>query len=271
MNCRKGNNKMFQFCSLYSGSSGNCSIVKTKTTKILIDAGESAKKIVEALEKINMEPSSIDAILITHEHSDHVKGLSIFSNKYSIPVYANLETWNAMPAQKEKINKENINVFSFNKFKIGDIEINPFPIPHDAANPCGFSFYNNNKKMSIATDIGHVTKELITNLTNSSFLLLEANYEPEILKCSSYPYPLKERIKGPNGHLSNSDAGKVISYLSNFGLNDVMLGHLSKENNFPELAYKTVVEELISQNVNENNLHLSIASRYEVSPIIDVS
>ena len=125
--------------------------------------------------------------------------------------------------------------------------------------------------MSIATDIGHMSSEIIKHLTNSSFMLLEANYEPEILKCSSYPYLLKERIKGPNGHLSNTDAGKTISYLVNHGLNKVMLGHLSKENNFPELAYKTVVEELMENNISENSLRLSVADRYKVSPIIDVS
>lgn len=261
---------MFQFCSLYSGSNGNCSFVQTNNTKILIDAGESAKKIGEALNSINVEPSSIAGILITHEHSDHVKGLGIFSKKFQVPVYANLETWNAMPKQKEKIDENNIHIFNFDKFSIGDIEIEPFSIPHDAANPCGFNFYHGGKKMSVATDIGHMNKDIITHLTNSSFMLLEANYEPEILKCSSYPYLLKERIKGPNGHLSNSDAGKTISYLTNYGLNNVMLGHLSKENNFPELAYKTVVEELMQNNVNENALHLSVAKRFEVSPIIDV-
>ena len=261
---------MFQFCSLYSGSSGNCSFVQTNNTKILIDAGESAKKIVEALTSINVDPSTIDAILVTHEHSDHVKGLGIFSKKFQIPVYANLETWNAMPKQKEKIEEDKIRTFSFDKFNIKDIEIKPFSIPHDAANPCGFNLYHENKKMSIATDIGHMNKEIINHLTNSSFMLLEANYEPEILKCSSYPYLLKERIKGPNGHLSNSDAGKTISYLVNHGLNNVMLGHLSKENNFPELAYKTVVEELIENHLEENSLHLSVAERYNVSPIIDV-
>ncbi|MBO5413509.1 MAG: MBL fold metallo-hydrolase, partial [Clostridia bacterium] len=253
---------MFQFCSLYSGSSGNCSFVQTNNTKILIDAGESAKKIVEALTSINVDPSTIDAILVTHEHSDHVKGLGIFSKKFQIPVYANLETWNAMPKQKEKIEEDKIRTFSFDKFNIKDIEIKPFSIPHDAANPCGFNLYHENKKMSIATDIGHMNKEIINHLTNSSFMLLEANYEPEILKCSSYPYLLKERIKGPNGHLSNSDAGKTISYLVNHGLNNVMLGHLSKENNFPELAYKTVVEELIENHLEENSLHLSVAERY---------
>lgn len=261
---------MFQFCSLYSGSSGNCSFVQTNNTKILIDAGESSKKIEEALNSINVNPSSIDAILITHEHSDHVKGLSVFSKKFQIPVYANLETWNAMPKQKEKIDENNIHIFNFDKFSIGDIEVKPFSIPHDAANPCGFNLYHDNKKMSIATDIGHMNKEVINNLANSTFMLLEANYEPEILKCSSYPYLLKERIKGPNGHLSNSDAGKTISYLMNYGLNNVMLGHLSRENNFPELAYKTVVEELMENNISENSLHLSIANRFEVSPIIDV-
>ena len=261
---------MFQFCSLYSGSTGNSSIVQSNKTKILVDVGESAKKIAEALASMNVDPFSIDAILITHEHSDHVKGLSVFSKKYNVPVYANVETWNAMQKYREKLNEENIKTFTFNKFKIGDIEVNPFPIPHDAANPCGFNLFHNNKKMSIATDIGHMSKEIITNLSDSSFLLLEANYEPEILKCSSYPYMLKERIKGPNGHLSNSDAGKTISYLVDHGLNKVMLGHLSKENNFPELAYKTVVEELIEHNYNENSLSLSIANRYETSPIIDV-
>ena len=261
---------MFQFCSLYSGSTGNSSIVQSNKTKILVDVGESAKKIAEALATINVDPFSIDAILITHEHSDHVKGLAVFSKKYNVPVYANVETWNAMQKYKEKLNEENIKTFTFTKFKIGDIEVNPFPIPHDAANPWGFNLFHDNKKMSIATDIGHMSKEIITNLSDSSFLLLEANYEPEILKCSSYPYMVKERIKGPNGHLSNSDAGKTISFLVDHGLNQVMLGHLSKENNFPELAYKTVVEELIEHNYNENSLSLSIANRYETSPIIDV-
>ena len=153
---------MFQFCSLYSGSSGNCSFLQTNTTKILIDVGESAKKIEEALKKINVEPSNIDGIFITHEHSDHVKGLGIFAKKFQIPVYANKETWNAMPKQKEKLEENMINTFTFSPFFVGDIKVEPFSIPHDAANPCGFNFYHEDKKMSIATDIGHISEMLLS-------------------------------------------------------------------------------------------------------------
>jgi len=261
---------MFQFCSLYSGSTGNCSLVQTNNTKILIDAGESAKKIEQALDSISVQPTAIDAILITHEHSDHIKGLGTFSKKFNVPVYANEETWNAMPKQREKLTNNNIGFLKFERFFIGDIEIKPFPIPHDAANPCGFNLFNNKKKISIATDIGHINEEIMNHLIDSSFLLLEANYEPEVLKSSSYPYLLKRRIDGPNGHLSNIDAGKAISYLVNYGLNNVMLGHLSKENNFPELAYKTIVENLIENHFDENSIYLSVADRYKASRIIDV-
>ena len=261
---------MFQFCSLYSGSSGNCSLIQTNTTKILVDAGQSAKKIEKSLIDLNIDPFSINGILITHEHSDHIKGLGIFSKKFHIPVYANLETWEAMPSQKEKVEDQNIKVFSFQKFFIGDIEIRPFPIPHDAANPCGFNIYNGNKKMSVVTDIGHVDNKILEHLSNSSFMLLEANYEPQILKYSKYPYLLKARISGPNGHLSNGDAGQTISLLARKGLNKVMLGHLSNENNFPELAYKTVVEKLIENNISTENINLYVANRFEPTSMIDI-
>lgn len=261
---------MFKFCSLYSGSTGNSSIVLTENTKILIDAGESAKKIAEALNSIGIEPNEIDAILITHEHSDHIKGLGTFSKKYNIPVYANTETWDAMESQKGKMSIDNIKYFKFEKFEIGNLSILPFSIPHDAANPCGFNIFYKDKKISVATDIGHMTSEIVNKLENSSFILLEANYDPNILKCSSYPYSLKQRISGPNGHLPNEVAGKTISYLVEHGLNTVMLGHLSKENNFPELAYKTVVDELMQNNVSEKLSNLSVANRFNVSPIIDV-
>lgn len=260
---------MLKFCSLYSGSSGNSLFVETPNTKILIDAGESAKKIENALGGIGVNTSDIDAILVTHEHSDHIKGLGTLAKKFDIPIYANEETWNAMPQITENIESKNKNNFKpYEKFDIGDLKILPFQIPHDAANPCGFNLFYNNQKISIATDLGHMDNKLIKYLEESLFVLLEANYDPNILKCSKYPYLLKQRIAGPNGHLSNEMAGKTISYLMKSGLKQVMLGHLSKENNFPELAYQTVIDELCNNNFDENKLSMSVASRTNPSSVI---
>ena len=190
---------MLNFCSLYSGSSGNSLFVETNNTKILIDAGVSCKKIEKALNELEIEPNSLDGILVTHEHSDHVQRLGTLSKKFDLPVFVNQETLDAMPKQKDKISDKNIKTFKISdKFEIGDLIINPFSIPHDAANPCGFTICNDNKKISVATDIGHMTNDILKNLEESSFILLEANYDPEVLKCSSYPFSLKSRIAGPS-------------------------------------------------------------------------
>lgn len=262
---------MLKFCSLYSGSSGNSLFVESDNTKLLIDCGTSAKKIETALDSINVDISEIDAILVTHEHTDHIQGLGTVSKKYNIPVFANGETWNSMQAQKDKISSKNQKIFENDiEFQIGNLQIFPFSTPHDAANPCGFNIYNGDKKISIATDLGHIDEKLFNNLQHSSFILLEANYDPEVLKVSKYPYLLKQRIAGPNGHLSNSTAGKTISALFQKNLKEVMLGHLSKENNFPELAYQTVTEELIHNNIDTNEIKISVASRFNPSKIINV-
>ena len=262
---------MLNFCSLYSGSSGNSLFVESDNTKVLIDVGLSCKKIEEALVSIEENLSSIDAILITHEHSDHIKGLSTISKKYDIPVYATKKTFDAMPSQKEKIPIKNINFFNVNeKFNIKNLEINPFSIPHDAADPCGFNISDNENKLSIATDIGHMTNPILKSLEESLFIMLEANYDPEVLRCSPYPFTLKSRIAGPTGHLPNEIAGKTISHLLKSGLKNAMLGHLSKQSNFPELAYKTVVDELISNNYNEDCISLNVASRDNHSKIITI-
>ena len=255
---------MLNFCSLYSGSSGNSLFVETENTKILIDAGMSCKKIEEALSSIEVNPSSINAILVTHEHSDHVKGISTISRKFDIPVFSTKETFEAMPTQTEKISENNINYFNpSEKFYINDLGILPFSIPHDAANPCGFNIIkDNNTQISIATDIGHMTKAIVDKLEGSKFILLESNYDTEVLKCCAYPFKLKSRIASENGHLSNTMAGKTITYLTKNGnLKTAMLGHLSKESNFPALAYQTVVDELISNNASNDSLSLSVASR----------
>lgn len=262
---------MFNFCSLYSGSSGNSLFIETQNTKLLIDAGVSSKKIETALNDINIDPSTIDGILVTHEHIDHVQGLGTLSKKFDLPVFVNQETLDAMPKQKDKISEKNIKTFKVSdKFEIGDLEVKPFSIPHDAANPCGFNIWKDNKKISIATDIGHMTNPILKSLEESLFIMLEANYDPEVLRCSPYPFTLKSRIAGPTGHLPNQMAGKTISHLLKSGLRNAMLGHLSKQSNFPELAYKTVVDELISNNYKEDSLSLSVASRDTHSKIITI-
>ena len=258
---------MLKFCSLYSGSSGNSSFIQSENINILVDAGVSGKKIIDALASINISIENISAILVTHEHSDHTQSIATLSKKYNIPVYANKKTWEAMSDKKEKMLKDNIMYFNNNKsFTLNDITILPFDIPHDAANPCGFTISDFNSKVSIATDIGHMTTSIIDNIKNSNFLLLEANYEPDVLKCSSYPFHLKERIASPIGHLSNIEAGKTINYLADFGVKNIMLGHLSNENNFPELAYKSVLEQ-----IENKNLNLSVANRFEPSSFFEVS
>ncbi len=213
-----------------------------------------------------MDLHEIDAVLITHEHTDHIKCLSMLSNNYDIPIYITKKTFEAIPF-KEKINLNNIIFFNISKnFYINNLKIQPFSISHDAAEPCGFNIYSNNKKISIATDLGYIDDKILDCLKDSSTILIESNYDPNILKYSKYPYLLKQRISSKSGHLSNIDAGKAISFLSNYGLNSAMLIHLSKENNFPELAYQTVIEEF----PKNNNININIAPRNFPSKLYNV-
>ncbi len=258
---------MLKYCSLYSGSTGNSFLVQSNNSNILIDAGVSSKKIVDALTSLNISMDQVNAILVTHEHIDHIKSLATISKKYNIPVYANQKTWNALGDLSNKISNDNKKTFNtFENFKVADFEIFPFNTPHDAAEPCGFNIYNSGKKISIATDLGCVTKELLEHIKNSSSILLEANYDPNILKCSRYPFLLKQRISSNIGHLSNNSAGKTLSYLYKLGLNQALLIHLSKENNFPELAYETVLSEF----TEHKNISINVAPRDNPSRLFEV-
>ena len=211
---------------------------------------------------LNIYPEELSAIIVTHEHIDHVQSLGNLSKKFNLPVFATSKTFDAMTKQSEKISEKNKNHVNLDeKFSIGDIEILPFAIPHDAVDPCGYTIVANNKKISIATDIGHMDNNILKHIEGSNFILLEANYDPEVLKCSRYPFNLKSRIAGPMGHLSNIVAGQTINYLIKSGLKSAILGHLSKESNFPELAYQTVMDELMSNGTNLDNFYLSVASR----------
>lgn len=248
---------MIKFCNLFSGSTGNCTYISSENTKILIDAGVSCARISKALTELDANLNEIDAILITHEHSDHTKGLSTIAKKYNIPIYTSSETWKMM--QNLNLPETCQHFFIPNKdFTIGDFTIFPFSIPHDAIDPCGFKVLAEGKKITLATDIGHLTKEIVSHMEKSDILLLESNYDTATLKCGSYPYFLKERILGNKGHLSNEVASKAVSYLCKNGVNNIILGHLSKENNFPELAYQTAINELNASNLKCN---LTVANR----------
>ena len=252
---------MIRFCSLYSGSSGNSLFISTGNTKLLVEAGLSAKKIIAALDTIGENPSEIDAILVSHEHSDHTKGAGILSRKFNLPIYASEGTWQAMEQLIGPVLECNKVVFSsYAPFQIGDIAVTPFPIPHDANEPVGYSFCACGKKVTIATDIGHISMELLNCFEDSDLLLLESNHDIEMLKVGPYPWSLKKRIAGEQGHLSNDTAGEVIAYMAEKGTKQFLLGHLSRENNFPELAYQTVCNAL-----GEKCLHAGIDVTVDVA------
>jgi len=254
---------MIKFCSLFSGSSGNALFIGTERTKLLIDAGLSGKRILEALCSIGENPAELSAILISHEHVDHVRGAGIISRKQDIPIYANERTWNAMEYGLGPVKLENRVCFCTGEsFEIGDICVRPFSIPHDAAEPVGYNFFAEGRRITTATDIGHMNKELLSYIEGNDLLLLESNHDVEMLKVGPYPWSLKKRIMGDHGHLSNEMAAKCIAYLAERGCRNFILGHLSHENNFPELAYQTTLNALTEkQIVVGGDVSLEVAGR----------
>ncbi len=252
-----------RFCPLFSGSSGNALYLGCGDTHLLIDAGMSGSKITNELEKIGLRPDRLSAILITHEHSDHIAGVGILSRRYDLPVFANEATWEAMRPKVGNICEKNVRVFETGSdFLIGDIDIMPFAIPHDAAEPVGYSFYAGQSKLSVATDLGTVKESWMKQIAHSDLVLLEANHDVEMLKAGRYPYELKRRILGNKGHLSNDAAGKAAAALVKRGVQAIVLGHLSGENNFPELAYQSVCCVLQEEGFEAGrDVMLSVANR----------
>ena len=232
-------------CSLRSGSTGNAIIVSDKATNILVDCGISGRLAECSLEEIGISPGNISAIVVTHEHIDHIKGVGILSRKYALPIYANAKTWHAMSRHIGKINEENIRVIKTKEqFIIGDICVETFATMHDAAESVGYVFKNTENKISIATDLGVIGNEIFEAVSGSSVILLEANYDLNMLEIGPYPYELKSRIKGRFGHLCNDVAADAAVRLAQMGVKEIVLGHLSKENNHPELAFQTVKNAL---------------------------
>ena len=251
--------------NIASGSSGNVTFVGTENTSVLIDAGISMKKIEEGMNSIGMSARDLDAIMITHEHSDHIKGLGVLSRKYGIPIYATQGTIKGIGENTSvgRIDNELYNVISTDiSFQVGDLTIEPHSIWHDAYEPVCYSITDGKSKASIATDLGDFNDYLVKCLSDSDMLLIEANHDIRMLEAGPYPYDLKRRILGQKGHLSNEASGRFIRKLLNDHIKTIILGHLSKDNNIPELAYEAVKLELkdndFTDNIEDFNLHTAM-------------
>jgi phosphoribosyl 1,2-cyclic phosphodiesterase len=243
--------------SIASGSSGNSIYVGNNETGILIDAGVSAKRIEEGLNKIGISGDKISAVLITHEHIDHVRGLEVFCKKYHTPVFGTKETLLVLSQASAK-GKAAESLFHYVQpgisFDIQNIHITPFSISHDAQNPVCYSLSSEGKKIGMATDLGKYDNTVVEMLSGSDILYLEANYDLNMLMAGSYPYQTKRRIAGERGHLSNELSSELISKVMNKRLKYIILAHMSKENNYAELAHETIRQTVCAEWKWENNM-----------------
>ena len=265
-----------RLCSIASGSSGNCIYVGSEATHLLVDVGISGKKTELGLKELGLTGNDIDGILITHEHADHIQGLGILARKYEIPIYATTGTIAAIKAcggvgkVEESLFHE---VKEDTKFTLKDLTVNPMRISHDAAQPVAYRIAYGRKKVAICTDLGVYNDYTVECLKGMDALLLEANHDVNMLQVGPYPYKLKQRILGERGHLSNENTGRLLCRILHDNLQTILLGHLSKENNLPELAYESVRMEI---NMGENpykasDFDIRVAKRSELTPIVTIS
>ena len=259
-----------RLCPIASGSSGNCVYVGTDKTHLLIDAGLSGKRIETALGRIDTPcAEKLTGILVTHEHSDHVLGVGVMARRYNLPIYASPHTWRFLLRHgtignvDEKLRRT---VVPGEPVMIGDMEVLPFDVPHDASQPVGYCLWGNGYKAVVATDMGYVTDTVRALFRDADVLLLESNHDVEMLENGRYPQALKDRVKGVRGHLSNVAAGALITEVVSDRCRHVFLGHLSEENNRPMIALDTVQRILEANEVQVNRL--SVADRHEPSEMV---
>lgn len=265
-----------RLCSIASGSSGNCIYVGSDATHLLVDVGISGKRTESGLKELGLTGRDIDGILVTHEHSDHISGLGVLARKYEIPIYATagtiraIRSCNGMESLDDGLFHE---VWEDKKLILKDLTINPLLISHDAAQPVGYRIFYGKKKVAVCTDLGIYNDYTVECLKGMDAILLEANHDVNMLQVGPYPYYLKQRILGERGHLSNENSGRLLCRILHDGLQTVLLGHLSKENNLPELAYESVRMEI---NMGENpykasDFDIRVAKRSEVSPVVHIA
>lgn len=262
-----------ELCSIASGSSGNCICVGTGGSHVLVDAGVSGKRIEAGLNAVGLKTSEMKAILVTHEHIDHIAGLGVLARRYGLPIYGTKGTLDAvMQTSLVGIIDEALlhPVVPEEVFSIGDMQVRPLSISHDAADPVAYLLKNGERKAGVITDLGNYDDALVEKLQKLDILLLEANHDVRMLQTGRYPYPLKQRILGDRGHLSNELSGRLLGRLLHDKFKAVILGHLSKENNYEELAYETVrLEVTLGENPYKgDDFPMYVAKREQPSQMI---
>lgn len=264
-----------RMCSIASGSSGNCIYAGTDATHILIDTGISKKRTESGLKSLGLSMDDIDGIVITHEHADHIQGLGVILRKYDIPVYCTEGTKRAVLADKH-VGEVDESLFEVirpdEKYTLKDMVITPIRTSHDAMDPIAVKLSYGRQKAAVVTDLGVYNEYIVEHLKDMDILFLEANHDVRMLQAGSYPYPLKQRILGEKGHLSNEDCGRLLCRVLHDDLKAVVLSHLSKENNLPELAYEAVRMEITMSEMpcKSMDFPLYVANRSEVSEVIEI-
>lgn len=252
-----------RICTLASGSKGNAIFIADRDTALLIDAGLSGAEIERRMQSCGLSPARLDALLVSHEHSDHIQGVGVLARRYGLPVYLSPDTARAASGLGRLPEVRHFS--SGTPFSIKTLAIHPFAVSHDAVDPAGFTFQGNGKKIGVATDLGFATALVKTHLKDCCCLVLEANHDPRMLELGPYPWPLKQRIKGRSGHLSNDSSRELLMEVLHDGLSHVILGHLSETNNTPETALRVVTQCLA-----DTRLKVMVARQDSAGPLIEV-
>lgn len=246
------------YCPITSGSKGNCHLIKGDKTVILIDAGTSAKNLECQLSTLGVSPCDLSAIAITHEHIDHIAALDVLVRRSGLPIYCNYATMQGIIKRFPSLSEKSFKLFTTDEgFFINELEILPFKTPHDAAESVGYTVACGKQRIAVATDIGHMTPGILKSIEGVQLVAIESNHDQQMLMQGPYPFALKRRILGQNGHLSNAVCGQTLARMLEKGLRQAVLCHLSQENNTPELAYSTVQQCLL--NVGCKDLPVDIA------------
>jgi phosphoribosyl 1,2-cyclic phosphodiesterase len=252
-----------RFASLGSGSKGNATLVEAGGTRVLVDCGFSCAETVKRLARFGLEADALDAILVTHEHSDHISGVARLSRRYGLPVWMTAGT-EAVHKGGELASWHCIN--SHQPFTVGDLQVQPFPVPHDAREPCQFVFSDGRRRLGLLTDVGSITPHMIAALDGLDALVLECNHDPSMLAAGPYPPGLKQRVGGPYGHLSNQQAAELLEKINTSSLQHLVAAHISEQNNLPQLAF-----DCLTMAVGDNMGAIIVANQPDGMPWLGIN